>query len=50
MLQGSVCAIKTEAAAEINVRIEAIKAGKTVLMTFQIREKHPKISKGCLFS
>lgn len=39
MLQGSACAIKTEAAAEINVCTEATKAGKTILMTFQIRKK-----------
>lgn len=50
MLQVSACAIKTEAAAEMNVWIEATKAGKIILMTFQIRKKRPKISEGCLFS
>lgn len=39
VLQGSACAIQTEAATEINVWIEATKAGKTILMTFQIKKK-----------
>lgn len=54
LLQGSACAIKTEAAAEINVCTEATKAGKTINNSDDIpnqkKTKHPKISEGFLFS
>lgn len=45
VLQGSACIIKAEAATGINVQIEPTKAGKTILMTFQIKETIPKYLK-----
>lgn len=53
ILQGSACAIKTEAAAEINVCTEATKAAKTINNSDDIpnqKKKHPKISEDFLFS